>query len=64
MTRYAVFEEADALFVVGLLLKLEGTTVLHELLKFGGVTFTKLSEGSLNLLLLDSSILFVFRSAR
>jgi hypothetical protein len=63
MARKAVFEQADALLVVGLLLELEGSAVFHELLELVRVTLAELSQGGFNLLLLDGSVFFIFRSA-
>jgi hypothetical protein len=64
MARKTVFKQADALLVVRLLLELQGTTVLHELLEFIRVALAKLGQRSFNLLFLNGSVFFIFRSAR
>ena len=55
----ARFKEANASPIVGLLLKFEGTAVLHELSEFRWVAATKLLQRSLNLFLLDRIVFLV-----
>jgi len=45
--------------VVWFLLELEGSAVLHELLEFLRDALAELSQTCLNLLLLDSVVLFI-----
>jgi len=56
---HARIKETDASPIVGLLLELESTAVLHEFSKFGRVAPAELLKRSLNLLLLDRVILLV-----
>ena len=63
MTLHAAFKESNAYLVVWLLLKLQFSAVLHELSEFRGVSTAKIFKGSLNLLFLDRSILFILASA-
>ena len=59
MPGHAGVEEADASLIVGLLLKLERTAVLHEFSKLRGVATAEFLERSLDLLLFDRVVLFV-----
>lgn len=44
MPCHAPFEQSDDVLVVGLLLKFEGATVLHELLEFARLLVAELFE--------------------
>jgi len=59
MSRHAGLKEAQAGPVVGLLLEIELSAVLHELLELVGVSAAELLKGRLNLLLFDSGVLLV-----
>ena len=59
VSAHALVKEAEAGFVVGLLLELERSAVLHVLTELRRVTAAKLLKGSLNLLLLDVVVLLV-----
>lgn len=61
---HAVLKEGETGAVVGLLLELEGSAVLHVLAEFGGVAAAQLFKRCLNLLLLDVVVLFVLRATR
>ena len=60
--RHTVLKKATAKPVVGLLLELELSAVLHELLELVRVTAAELLERQLDLLLLDSCVLFILGS--
>ena len=59
MAVHTALKETDALEVVGGLLELELSAVLHELLEFRWVASAELLEGSLNLLLLNVVVFLV-----
>ena len=56
---HALVKERDALVILGLLLKRQTATVVHEVLEFVGNAGTQLRQRSLNLLLLDVVIFLV-----
>lgn len=56
---HAPFKEINTMVVVWLLLELEGSAVLHELLEFLRDALAELCQTCLNLLLLDSVVLFI-----
>ena len=62
MPLHAAIEETETGLVVGLLLELELSAVLHVLTEFGGVAPAELLERRLNLLLLDVVVLFILRA--
>ena len=61
---HAALEIAEALAIVGLLLELQSTAVLHELAELARVAATELFQASLNLLLLDVVVLLVLGASR
>ena len=62
VTLHAAFKESYARLVVWLLLKFEGSAVLHEGLELMGMAAAQVFEWRLNLLLLDCCILVVLAS--
>ena len=64
MSLHALFKETDAGSIVGLLLELERAAILHKLPKLGWMTPAKLLKRSLDLLLFDRIVLFVFAATR
>ena len=63
MPLHASLKEANSGLVVGLLLKLEGSAVIHEFLELGWVSGAKLFKWRFHLLFLDGIVLLVFASS-
>jgi hypothetical protein len=58
MPYHALFKKTNHELVIRILLKLQGSTILHEFLEFWGVPLAKLLKRCLNLLLFNIVILF------
>jgi hypothetical protein len=62
VTRHAALKHTDAVFIVRLLLKLQGAAVLHELLELARMPSAKFFQGGFDLLLFDIRVFFVLRA--
>lgn len=63
MSAHASLKHAEDYFVVRILLKLQRSAVLHELLELGGLAFAEVIQARLQLLLLDVAVFLVLGAA-